>query len=167
MKKRNLILILVTYCAFIACNSIFIPSNLKKEGIENNFKQEQKVEMSSETSIEETKEIDVVTITFGSKKSIISPTFYEELNILANNINKPEFLDKKVIISGFTDLDEDLDTEFRFLSIERAREVQKFLIEKGVSSEKIYVEGHSKQYLNSNSSLLEKAQNRRVEIKII
>ncbi|WP_418965482.1 OmpA family protein [Cetobacterium sp.] len=51
--------------------------------------------------------------------------------------------------------------------MERAREVQKFLIEKGVSSEKIYVEGHSKQYLNSNSSLLEKAQNRRVEIKII
>lgn len=167
MKRKNLILLMGIYCAFVGCTNMFVPPKGTNEKIEGNRDKEvAQIEVATEATVEKNQEIGVITITFRSKKSIISSTFHEELNTLIGNVNKPEFLHKKIIISGFTDSDEDSDLELRFLSIERAREVQKFLIEKVIFPERIYIEGHQNRYLNSNSSVMEKAENRRVEIKI-
>lgn len=166
MKKQHLLLLGISLSLF-GCRNI-ITSPIKQVDIKNNRYEDIKI-IENSNEVEDTKiqESEKIVITFGSKKSIISQTFYEELSRFSIKINKKEFLEKKIIISGFTDLDEDEDFNLKYLSIERARSVQKFLVQNSIQSKRIYIEGYQKRYLNSNTTAIEKAENRRVEIKVL
>lgn len=72
-----------------------------------------------------------------------------------------------ILILGYTDIKGNEDDNLK-LSINRARSVMMYLIECGIDSSKIKIEGKgSKEPISSNSSASGRAKNRRVEILIV
>lgn len=104
-------------------------------------------------------------ITFDTNSSIIKPKFETSLNSVAKVLN--EYPQSNIIISGHTDSTGN-DAINNPLSQNRAAAVEAYLVGKGVSTSRITSVGYgSRQPVASNSTEAGKAQNRRVEIKIV
>jgi len=104
-------------------------------------------------------------VTFSSDRANIKPAFHEVLNSVALVLN--EYNRSLVDIDGFTDSDgpEDYNIE---LSTQRARAVADYLTTQQVNPQRLQVRGLGEsEPIASNRTARGKAQNRRVEIKIV
>lgn len=104
-------------------------------------------------------------ITFGTDSSMIQPEFRPTLNEIANVLN--EYESSFVDVYGHTDSDGS-DQYNQQLSERRAQSVADYLISRGVVRQRIATRGFGEsQPVASNATASGKAQNRRVEIKIV
>ena len=104
-------------------------------------------------------------ITFDTNSSIIKPKFEDLLDKVAEVLQK--YPDSDIIVSGHTDSTGN-DSINEPLSRNRASSVSSYLISKGVKSSRITSVGYgSRQPIASNSTEAGRAQNRRVEIKVV
>jgi outer membrane protein OmpA-like peptidoglycan-associated protein len=104
-------------------------------------------------------------VTFSSNKAELKPAFYEVLNSVALVLNE---YDRSLIdVDGHTDSDGPDDFNLD-LSTERARAVADFLTSQQVNPQRLQVRGlGEREPIASNQTARGKAQNRRVEIKIV
>ena len=104
-------------------------------------------------------------ITFDTNSSIIKPRFENSLDKVAEVLLK--YPESDIIISGHTDSTGN-DSINEPLSRNRASSVSSYLISKGVRSSRINSVGYgSRQPIASNSTESGRAENRRVEIKVV
>ena len=104
-------------------------------------------------------------ITFDTNSSTIKPVFQSSLNDVAAVLK--EYSDTDIIVSGHTD-STGTDAINNPLSENRAKSVKAYLVGKGVSGSRITSVGYgSTQPIASISTAAGRAQNRRVEIKIV
>ncbi len=104
-------------------------------------------------------------ITFDTNSSAIKSKFKTSLDSVAKVLNN--YPQSNIIISGHTDSSGN-DAINDPLSKNRAASVEAYLVGKGVSTSRITSVGYgSRQPIASNSTEDGKAQNRRVEIKIV
>ena len=104
-------------------------------------------------------------ITFKTDSADINSSFYPVLNSVAKVLNK--YSNSTVMVSGHTDSTGSADYNLN-LSRERASSVASYLQGQGVKSSRFEVLGlGSSNPIASNSNATGRAQNRRVEIKII
>ena len=104
-------------------------------------------------------------ITFDTNSSVIKSVFRSSLNDVATVLN--EYRDSDIIVSGHTDSTGN-DAINNPLSENRAKSVKAYLTGRGVSGSRINSIGYgSTQPIASNSTASGRAQNRRVEIKIV
>ena len=104
-------------------------------------------------------------ITFDTNSSTIKSVFQNRLNDIATVLK--EYKDSDIIVSGHTD-STGSDSINNPLSENRAKSVKAYLVGKGVSGSRITSVGYgSTQPIASNSTASGRAQNRRVEIKIV
>ena len=104
-------------------------------------------------------------ITFDTNSSIIKPRFENSLDKVAEVLLK--YPESDIIISGHTDSTGN-DSINEPLSRNRASSVASYLISKGVRSSRINSVGYgSRQPIASNSTESGRAENRRVEIKVV
>ena len=104
-------------------------------------------------------------ITFDTNSSIIKPKFEDLLDKVSEVLQK--YTDSDIIVSGHTDSTGN-DSINEPLSRNRASSVSSYLISKGVKSSRITSVGYgSRQPIASNSTEAGRAQNRRVEIKVV
>ena len=104
-------------------------------------------------------------ITFKTDSADINSSFYAVLNSVAKVLNK--YSNSTVMVSGHTDSTGSADYNLN-LSKERAQSVASYLQGQGVKSTRFEVMGMgSSNPIASNASAEGRAQNRRVEIKII
>ena len=104
-------------------------------------------------------------ITFKTDSSDINSSFYPVLNSVAKVLNKYD--NSTVMVSGHTDSTGSADYNLT-LSKSRAKSVAAYLQGQGVKSSRFEVLGMgSSNPIASNSDAAGRAQNRRVEIKII
>lgn len=104
-------------------------------------------------------------ITFDTNSSAIKAKFKTTLDSVAKTLNN--YPQSNIVISGHTDSSGN-DAINEPLSRNRAASVEAYLIGKGVSNSRITSVGYgSRQPIASNSTVEGKAQNRRVEIKIV
>lgn len=104
-------------------------------------------------------------ITFKTDSSDINSSFYPVLNSVAKVLNK--YSNSTVMVSGHTDSTGSAEYNLN-LSRERASSVAAYLQGQGVKSSRFEVLGlGSSNPIASNSTATGRAQNRRVEIKII
>ena len=104
-------------------------------------------------------------ITFQTDSAAINSGFYPVLNSVAKVLNKYD--NSTVLVSGHTDSTGSADYNLN-LSRERAQSVAAYLQGQGVKSSRFEVMGlGSSNPIASNASANGRAQNRRVEIKII
>lgn len=120
------------------------------------------------TSLEEMQEeglaITLNNLFFETGKYDIKPTSYPELNILADWVTDHKL---SIAIHGHTDHVGDDDAN-QTLSENRAREVRKYLISRGLKDDQIIAEGFGESRPIANNETEEgRAQNRRVEIRIL
>ena len=120
------------------------------------------------TSLEEMKEKDLAitlnNLFFETGKYDIKPTSFPELNSLADWVTENNL---SIAIHGHTDHVGDDDAN-QILSENRAREVRKYLIARGLSEEQIVSEGFGESRPVADNETVEgRAMNRRVEIRII
>lgn len=103
-------------------------------------------------------------IAFATNSSNITSSFYPSLDSVANVLIKSP--DTTITISGHTDSVGKADANLQ-LSKNRADSVARYLINKGVSQQRIQTVGFGAQYpIASNDNEQGRSQNRRVEIKI-
>lgn len=103
-------------------------------------------------------------IFFDQSKHELRPESYEELNKLANTLKK--YPQMKITIIGHTDNVGDFDLNVQ-LSKERARAVAAYLVEKGISKERIEYKGYGGLYpVAPNTTEANKMKNRRVEFTV-
>ena len=103
-------------------------------------------------------------VTFGVDSTVISPTFQQTLNQIADSLKT--YPDSLVDVYGHTD-STGSDAYNQGLSERRAQSVANYLGMRGVSSARIRSQGFGKQYpVASNDTDQGRALNRRVEIKI-
>jgi outer membrane protein OmpA-like peptidoglycan-associated protein len=103
-------------------------------------------------------------VTFGVDSTVITPTFQQTLNQIADSLKT--YPDSLVDVYGHTD-STGSDTYNQGLSERRAQSVANYLGMRGVSSARIRSQGFGKQYpVASNDTDQGRALNRRVEIKI-
>lgn len=119
-------------------------------------------------SVEEMKEKDLAitlnNLFFETGKYDIKPTSYPELNGLADWVTENKL---RIAIHGHTDHVGD-DAANQLLSENRAREVRKYLINRGLSEDQIISEGFGESRpVAPNDTDKGRALNRRVEIRII
>lgn len=104
-------------------------------------------------------------ITFKTDSSDINSSFYSVLNSVAKVLNK--YSNSTVMVSGHTDSTGSAEYNLN-LSRERAQSVASYLQGQGVKSSRFEVLGlGSSNPIASNGNANGRAQNRRVEIKII
>lgn len=104
-------------------------------------------------------------ITFDTNSSTIKSVFQNRLNDVASVLK--EYKDSDIIVSGHTD-STGSDAINNPLSENRAKSVKAYLVGKGVSGSRVTSVGYgSTQPIASNSTVSGRAQNRRVEIKIV
>ena len=104
-------------------------------------------------------------ITFDTNSSVIKSRFTGSLNSVADVLKK--YPDSNIIVSGHTDSTGN-DSINNPLSVNRAASVKSYLVGAGVPSSRITSVGYgSKEPIASNSTANGRAQNRRVEIKIV
>lgn len=104
-------------------------------------------------------------ITFDTNSSIVKSVFKNSLDEIASVL--VEYPNSSIIVSGHTD-NTGTDAINNPLSQNRAKSVSAYLVGKGVSSSRITAVGYgSTQPVASNSTAAGRAQNRRVEIKIV
>jgi outer membrane protein OmpA-like peptidoglycan-associated protein len=104
-------------------------------------------------------------ITFKTDSADINSSFYPVLNSVAKVLNK--YSNSTVLVSGHTDSTGSADYNLA-LSKSRAQSVAAYLQGQGVKSSRFEVMGMgSSNPIASNSDTAGRAQNRRVEIKII
>ena len=104
-------------------------------------------------------------ITFDTNSSVIKSVFRSSLNDVATVLN--EYRDSDIIVSGHTDSTGN-DAINNPLSENRAKSVKAYLTGRGVSGSRINSIGYgSTQPIASNSTASGRAQNTRVEIKIV
>ena len=104
-------------------------------------------------------------ITFKTDSADINSSFYPVLNSVAKVLNK--YSNSTVMVSGHTDSTGSADYNLN-LSRERAQSVASYLQGQGVKASRFEVLGlGSSNPIASNASAVGRAQNRRVEIKII
>ncbi len=109
--------------------------------------------------------IVVENILFNSGKTSLQPTSFAQLDKLANLLN--ENRDIRIEVSGHTD-NTGSATVNKKLSKARALAVRNYLITKGVEEERLEYEGYGlDQPIAPNNTAEGRAQNRRVEIKVI
>ena len=104
-------------------------------------------------------------ITFKTDSADINSSFYPVLNSVAKVLNK--YSNSTVMVSGHTDSTGSADYNLN-LSRERAQSVASYLQGQGIKASRFEVLGlGSSNPIASNASAAGRAQNRRVEIKII
>ncbi|MDW2958862.1 MAG: OmpA family protein [Alphaproteobacteria bacterium] len=104
-------------------------------------------------------------ITFKTDSSDINSSFYPVLNSVAKVLNK--YSNSTILVSGHTDSTGNADYNLN-LSRERAQSVASYLQGQGIKSTRFEVLGMgSSNPIASNSTAQGRAQNRRVELKII
>lgn len=105
------------------------------------------------------------SITFATGKSEIQPSFQHTLNQLAANFK--QFQDSDLIVTGHTDSVGSYETN-QLLSARRADSVSQFLRSNGVDSSRLQTLGAgSSSPIAPNDTAEGRAQNRRVEIKLV
>lgn len=105
------------------------------------------------------------SITFATGKSDIQPSFYKTLTQLSASV--VQFKDTKLVITGNTDSVGSYETN-KTLSSRRADSVAQFLQANGVDSARVQTVGAgSSMPIASNDTADGRAENRRVEIKIV
>lgn len=103
-------------------------------------------------------------ITFASGSAKVTNSFYPILNSVA--VILKEFDKSTIDIIGFTDSSGN-STSNQVLSEERANSVTTYIIRSGVSHQRINAKGYGSRYpVASNTSVMGRSQNRRVEISI-
>ena len=114
--------------------------------------------------------IFVSDVLFEFNRYKIIPLENDRLNVLIQKLLK--YKDMHILLAGYSDVFGDI-TYNKQLSLLRAIQVKKRLIEKGLNSENIAVEGHGSTNFIANNQLPNgkdnpkgRALNRRVEIKI-
>jgi len=109
--------------------------------------------------------IVVENILFNSGNAILKPSSYVELDKLATLLNENK--DIRIEVSGHTDNVGSAAVNKK-ISKARALTVRNYLITKGVEEERLEYEGYGfDQPIANNSTAEGRAQNRRVEIKVI
>ena len=104
-------------------------------------------------------------ITFDTYISVIKSRFTGSLNSVADVLKK--YPDSNIVVSGHTDSTGN-DSINNPLSVNRAAAVKAYLVGAGVAGSRVTSVGYgSKQPVASNSTANGRAQNRRVEIKIV
>lgn len=104
-------------------------------------------------------------ITFATGQADIQPSFYSTLGKLSSSFQS--FQDSNLIVTGHTDSTGSADANLG-LSTRRADAVAQYLRANGVDAARIQTTGAgSSQPVASNSTVEGRAQNRRVEIKIV
>ena len=104
-------------------------------------------------------------ITFNTDSANISASFYPTLNSVAKVLNK--YSNSTVMVSGFTDSTGSMDYN-QTLSRNRASAVAAYLQGQGVAAKRFEIIGMGPSNpIASNDTAAGRAQNRRVEIKII
>ena len=104
-------------------------------------------------------------ITFDTNSSVIKSRFTGSLNSVADVLKK--YPDSNIVVSGHTDSTGN-DSINNPLSVNRAAAVKAYLVGAGVAGSRVTSVGYgSKQPIASNSTANGRAQNRRVEIKIV
>lgn len=104
-------------------------------------------------------------VTFATNSASIQPEFRPTLNEIANVLN--EYESSFVDVYGHTDSDGSEDYNQR-LSEQRAQSVADYLTSRGVVRQRIATRGFGEtQPIASNATASGKAQNRRVELKIV
>jgi outer membrane protein OmpA-like peptidoglycan-associated protein len=115
--------------------------------------------------IEKDKALVLKNISFEIGSSILTANSYPELEKLNNYLLLNPLT--KLEISGHTD-NTGIGTENIKLSEERAKSVGKYLIEKGISTERLKYKGYgSSKSIDTNETSVGRQNNRRVEVKII
>ncbi len=103
-------------------------------------------------------------VAFASGSANISSSFYPALNSVANVLAKSP--DTSITISGHTDSKGNPNANLQ-LSKNRADSVARYLVSKGVGSQRIQTVGYGDAYpVASNDNEAGRSKNRRVEIKI-
>jgi outer membrane protein OmpA-like peptidoglycan-associated protein len=103
-------------------------------------------------------------IAFATGSSTITPSFYSALDSVASVLVKSP--DTTITVSGHTDSVGKPDANLQ-LSKSRADSVARYLVSKGVNSQRIETVGFGDRYpIASNDNEQGRSQNRRVEIKI-
>lgn len=103
--------------------------------------------------------------TFSINSSNISPTFYNPLNSIALVFSK--YPETKIEIFGFTD-NTGKESYNLQLSQKRANAVKDYLLAQGISPSRLYAIGKGESNpIASNATPSGRAQNRRVEIRIL
>lgn len=104
-------------------------------------------------------------VTFQTNSSTISSSFYEPLNSIASVLT--QYPESRVQVSGFTDNVGALQYN-QTLSQQRASSVANYLVRRGVASGRMSSTGYgASNFIASNSTADGRAQNRRVEIRIL
>ncbi len=106
-------------------------------------------------------------ILFASNSTIVGKQFHGHLEELANLLqSSPEL---RVVLVGHSDQTATSDSAYnKLLSLNRAKSVKRFLMRKGVSGSRIEVSTSGYDLpIADNSTPLGRAQNRRVEIKLL
>jgi outer membrane protein OmpA-like peptidoglycan-associated protein len=103
-------------------------------------------------------------VLFGAKKAQLGPQAGRGLDKLASFLQQhPE---RKVLVEGFTDSSGGAEAN-QALSEKRADTVRRYLVRKGVSSERIETKGYGEEFpVADNSSKAGRQANRRVEIVV-
>ena len=106
--------------------------------------------------------IELMDLQFVNASSVIAPQFYNELDEVANwMVKHPEMT---FYIAGYTDLT-GTNSINDPLSISRANEVKKYLVQKGVKETNLVTEGFGSS--NPIEHKIKSRQNRRVEIYLL
>jgi outer membrane protein OmpA-like peptidoglycan-associated protein len=93
----------------------------------------------------------------------INPSSFEELDKVYKILNSNN--DLKIIINGYTDSVGNAKSNQR-LSEKRAKSVAKYLIDKGISQDRISYKGYGSSYpISTNETEEGRAKNRRVEVE--
>jgi OOP family OmpA-OmpF porin len=102
---------------------------------------------------------------FDTGKSVLKPDARSKLDDL---VTKTKDVNLEVIIAvGHTDSDGS-DAYNQKLSVSRAESVKKYLVSKGIETNRVYTEGKGeKQPVADNKTKEGKAKNRRVEIEVV
>jgi len=109
--------------------------------------------------------LKLITVHFDYNKSDIKPEFYPFLNRLAGMLlSHPNY---RLIVQGHTDNIGRKEYNYE-LSLRRANEISKYLVNKGVDETRIIIEGYGEERPIANN-LTEKGRylNRRVEFKLL
>lgn len=113
-------------------------------------------------SLDYTKDIPLRSIYFDSGSSYIHPSFYPTLDLVVDLMASNPYATLKII--GLTDNVGSMKVNNK-VSSSRSTSVSNYLIEKGISSDRLILSSKAKSdYLLDNSRILNRAVNRRAEL---
>ena len=122
-------------------------------------------ELRDPKSLKVGKKIRIRNLYFQADTSTISKTSYGVLNELSSFLN--EFPNFKIELGGHTN-NIPAKAYCDSLSLERAHQVFKYLVDRGVDSNQLSYKGYGKKHpIASNETTVGRARNQRVEIKIL